>query len=50
MMCADHGPCASGAHNSIVAASAGKDLISSLVSGMLQTIVFKWLSLRSVYC
>ncbi|KAM3236153.1 ATP-citrate synthase beta chain protein 1 [Capsicum annuum] len=35
MMCADHGPCASGAHNSIVAASAGKDLISSLVSGLL---------------
>ncbi|KAH0670173.1 hypothetical protein KY290_025590 [Solanum tuberosum] len=37
MMCADHGPCASGAHNSIVTARAGKDLISCLVSGMLQT-------------
>ncbi|KAL3338008.1 hypothetical protein AABB24_030266 [Solanum stoloniferum] len=35
MMCADHGPCASGAHNSIVTARAGKDLISCLVSGLL---------------
>lgn len=33
MMCADHGPCVSGAHNSIVTARAGKDLVSSLVSG-----------------
>ncbi|MFH0848341.1 MAG: citrate/2-methylcitrate synthase [archaeon] len=32
---ADHGPAVSGAHNTIVAARAGKDLISSLVSGML---------------
>jgi ATP-citrate lyase alpha-subunit len=32
---ADHGPAVSGAHNSIVAARAGKDLISSLVSGLL---------------
>jgi len=32
---ADHGPAVSGAHNAIVAACAGKDLISSLVSGML---------------
>lgn len=32
---ADHGPCVSGAHNTIVTARAGKDLISSLVSGML---------------
>jgi len=30
-----HGPAVSGAHNSIVAARAGKDLISSLVSGLL---------------
>jgi ATP-citrate lyase alpha-subunit len=32
---ADHGPCVSGAHNTIVTARAGKDLISSLVSGLL---------------
>jgi ATP-citrate lyase alpha-subunit len=32
---ADHGPAVSGAHNTIVAARAGKDLISSLVSGVL---------------
>lgn len=35
MMTADHGPAVSGAHNAIVAARAGKDLISSVVSGML---------------
>jgi len=33
MLCADHGPCVSGAHNSIVTARAGKDLVSCLVSG-----------------
>ncbi|MEA3356294.1 MAG: citrate/2-methylcitrate synthase [Candidatus Bipolaricaulota bacterium] len=32
---ADHGPAVSGAHNTIVAARAGKDLTSSLVSGLL---------------
>ncbi len=32
---ADHGPAVSGAHNAIVAARAEKDLISSLVSGLL---------------
>jgi ATP citrate (pro-S)-lyase len=32
---ADHGPAVSGAHNTIVAARAGKDLISSIASGML---------------
>eukprot|EP00172_Hildenbrandia_rubra_P001988 Plantae.Rhodophyta-Hildenbrandia_rubra.ctg26321.p1 GENE.Plantae.Rhodophyta-Hildenbrandia_rubra.ctg26321~~Plantae.Rhodophyta-Hildenbrandia_rubra.ctg26321.p1 ORF type:complete len:453 (+),score=100.72 Plantae.Rhodophyta-Hildenbrandia_rubra.ctg26321:847-2205(+) len=32
---ADHGPCVSGAHNTIVAARAGKDMISSLCSGLL---------------
>ncbi|CAH8600891.1 unnamed protein product [Schistosoma intercalatum] len=32
---ADHGPAVSGAHNTIVATRAGKDLISSLVSGLL---------------
>ncbi|KAL0367809.1 UNVERIFIED_CONTAM: ATP-citrate synthase beta chain protein 2 [Sesamum radiatum] len=36
MLCADHGPCVSGAHNTIVTARAGKDLVSSLVSGRLQ--------------
>ncbi|CAL9064771.1 unnamed protein product [Musa banksii] len=35
MLCADHGPCVSGAHNTIVTARAGKDLVSSLVSGIL---------------
>ncbi|KAK4380118.1 hypothetical protein RND71_001980 [Anisodus tanguticus] len=35
MLCADHGPCVSGAHNSIVTARAGKDLVSCLVSGLL---------------
>jgi len=32
---ADHGPCVSGAHNAIVAARAGRDLVSSLASGIL---------------
>jgi succinyl-CoA synthetase alpha subunit len=32
---ADHGPAVSGAHNAIISARAGKDLISSLVSGLL---------------
>jgi len=35
MITGDHGPAVSGAHNTIVAARAGKDLISSIVSGML---------------
>ncbi len=35
MITADHGPAVSGAHNTIVAARAGKDLISSVASGML---------------
>eukprot|EP01112_Ceratiomyxa_fruticulosa_P012777 TRINITY_DN3561_c0_g1_i2.p1 TRINITY_DN3561_c0_g1~~TRINITY_DN3561_c0_g1_i2.p1 ORF type:complete len:732 (-),score=144.82 TRINITY_DN3561_c0_g1_i2:8-2203(-) len=35
IMVADHGPCVSGAHNAIVAARAGKDLVSSLASGLL---------------
>ncbi|GLC34540.1 ATP-citrate synthase beta chain protein 1 [Pleodorina starrii] len=35
MMCADHGPCVSGAHNAIVTSRAGKDLVSCLVSGLL---------------
>ena len=35
LIVADHGPAVSGAHNSIVAARAGKDVISSLCSGLL---------------
>ncbi|KAL6044133.1 ATP citrate synthase [Balamuthia mandrillaris] len=35
MMTADHGPAVAGAHNTIVTARAGRDLISSLASGLL---------------
>ena len=35
ILTADHGPAVSGAHNTIVCARAGKDLVSSLVSGLL---------------
>ncbi|XP_065896652.1 ATP-citrate synthase-like isoform X2 [Dysidea avara] len=35
MVSADHGPAVSGAHNTIVTARAGKDLVSSLTSGLL---------------
>ncbi len=35
LLTADHGPAVSGAHNAIVAARAGKDVISSLCSGLL---------------
>ena len=35
LLTADHGPAVSGAHNAIVAARAGKDLVSSLASGLL---------------
>ncbi len=35
MIVADHGPAVSGAHNTIVASRAGKDLVSSLCSGLL---------------
>ncbi|MGA2680251.1 MAG: citrate/2-methylcitrate synthase [Candidatus Bathyarchaeia archaeon] len=35
MVTADHGPAVSGAHNTIVAARAGKDLVSSVASGLL---------------
>lgn len=35
MVSADHGPAVSGAHNTIVAARAGKDLVSALCSGLL---------------
>lgn len=35
MMTADHGPAVAGAHNTIVTARAGRDLVSSLCSGLL---------------
>lgn len=35
MVTADHGPAVSGAHNTIITARAGKDLVSSLASGIL---------------
>lgn len=35
ILCADHGPAVSGAHNAIVTARAGKDIISALCSGLL---------------
>jgi len=35
IIAADHGPCVSGAHNAIVAARAGKDLVSCVASGVL---------------
>ena len=35
MLTADHGPAVSGAMNTIITARAGKDLISSLVAGLL---------------
>jgi ATP citrate (pro-S)-lyase len=41
MVTADHGPAVSGAHNTIVCARAGKDLVSCLASGLL-TIVRKY--------
>lgn len=43
MLTADHGPAVSGAHNTIVCARAGKDLISSLVSGLLTIVNFNFL-------
>ena len=41
MLTADHGPAVSGAHNTIVTARAGKDLVSSITTGLL-TIVSYW--------
>ncbi|NVM30117.1 MAG: ATP citrate synthase [Candidatus Helarchaeota archaeon] len=35
MLAADHGPAVSGAHNAIITARAGKNIIDSLVSGLL---------------
>jgi ATP citrate (pro-S)-lyase len=35
ILTADHGPCVSGAHNSIIASRAGKDIVSCVCSGLL---------------
>lgn len=35
VVCADHGPAVAGAHNTIVCARAGKDVVDSLCSGLL---------------
>lgn len=35
VICADHGPAVSGAHNAIICARAGKDVVDSLCSGLL---------------
>lgn len=43
MVTADHGPAVSGAHNTIVCARAGKDLVSSLVSGLLTVVRISYL-------
>jgi ATP citrate (pro-S)-lyase len=43
MVTADHGPAVSGAHNTIVCARAGKDLVSSLVSGLLTVVSISYL-------
>lgn len=48
MVTADHGPAVSGAHNTIVCARAGKDLVSSLVSGLL-TIVSLFAGFSCLY-
>ena len=40
MVTADHGPAVSGAHNTIVCARAGKDLVSSLASGLLTIVCY----------
>ena len=41
MVTADHGPAVSGAHNTIVCARAGKDLVSCLASGLLTIVGYK---------
>lgn len=35
VVCADHGPCVSGAQNTMITTRAGKDMIASLCSGLL---------------
>ena len=43
MVTADHGPAVSGAHNTIVTARAGKDLVSCLTSGLLTIVSYTYL-------
>lgn len=58
MVTADHGPAVSGAHNTIVTARAGKDLVSSLVSGLLTVGPrfggaldgMPWRVLKNIFC
>lgn len=55
MVTADHGPAVSGAHNTIVCARAGKDLVSSLASGLLTIVctfgnMCLFLKLLSIKC
>jgi len=38
VLTAGHGPAVSGAHNTIVCARAGKDLVSCLASGLLKVV------------
>ena len=45
MVTADHGPAVSGAHNTIVCSRAGKDLVSSLASGLLTIVRIFYLDL-----
>ena len=44
MVTADHGPAVSGAHNTIVTARAGKDLVSCLTSGLLTIVRMGYIS------
>lgn len=46
MVTADHGPAVSGAHNTIVAARAGKDLVSALASGLLTIVSSSFTAVR----
>lgn len=46
MVTADHGPAVSGAHNTIVCARAGKDLVSCLASGLLTIVRAKEAAVR----
>jgi ATP citrate (pro-S)-lyase len=49
MVTADHGPAVSGAHNTIVCARAGKDLVSCLASGLLTIVIIIELFFLFVY-
>ena len=50
MVTADHGPAVSGAHNTIVCARAGKDLVSCLASGLLTIVSGSKLFLHVCVC